>query len=217
MDLSFNSHPPLRDSPPPAAAPAANGTHAPWDDSLYDHRRVLLMSAVQHAMLTVPSAVPNHASVGANIDRILATARAAPHPPLIVHVRNIGDPGDADEKGTPGWELVHTPLPHEPVLDKTKNNAFAGTRLHEWICPEAEIVVVGMQSDFCISATCKAALDRGNTVILIRGAHATSDRLEVNTPITPAAQIEKQVEQEMEDLGVVLLDMSDLDDLFTDR
>ena len=61
------------------------------------------------------------------------------------------------------------------------------------------------------------ALACGNTVILIRGAHATSDRLEVNTPITPAAQIEKQVENEMEDLGVVLLDMSDLDDLFTDR
>ena len=76
---------------------------------------------------------------------------------------------------------------------------------------------MGMQSDFCISATCKAALERGNSVILIKGAHATNDRLEVNTPITPAATIEKQVEMELEDKGVILLEMSDLDDLFTDR
>ena len=206
-------------------SPATNGhasaspapVTAPWDDSLYDHRRVLLMSAVQHAMLTLPSAVPNHASVGDNIDKILRTARAAHHPPLIIHVRNAGDPGDSDEKGTPGWHLVYEPLPHEPVIDKTKNNAFAGTNLHEWICPEAEIVIVGMQSDFCIAATCKAALQRGNSVILIKGAHATNDRLEVNTPITPASTIEKQVEMDMEDKGVILLEMSDLDDLFTDR
>lgn len=194
-----------------------NGDAHPWNDSLYDHRRVLLLSAVQHAMLTMPSAVPNHDRVGKNIAKILNTARGSPHPPLIIHVRNSGDPGDSDEKGTPGWHLVHEPLPHEPVIDKTKNNAFAGTNLHQWICPEAEIVIVGMQSNFCISETCKAALERGNSVILIKGAHATDDRLEVNIPITPAAAIEKQVEMEMEDAGVILLDMADLDDLFTDR
>ena len=175
------------------------------------------MSAVQHAMLTLPSAVPNHESVGHNIAKVLHTARSCAHPPLIIHVRNRGDPGDSDAQGTPGWHLVHAPLPHEPVIDKAKNNAFAGTNLHEWVCPEAEIVVVGMQSDFCVSATCSAALQRGNSVILIRGAHATNDRLEVNTPITPAAAIEKQIEMELEDKGVILLEMSDLDDLFTDR
>lgn len=196
---------------------ATNGQPSPWHDTLYDHRRVLLVSAVQHAMLTLPSAVPNHEPVGRNIAKVLHTARAAAHPPLIIHVRNRGDPGDSDEQGTPGWHLVHAPLPHEPVIDKAKNNAFAGTNLHEWICPEAEIIVVGMQSDFCVSATCSAALQRGNSVILIRGAHATSDRLEVHTPITPAAAIEKQVEMELEEKGVILLEMLDLDDLFRDR
>ena len=64
-----------------------------------------------------------------------------------------------------------------------------------------------------------AALQRGNEVLLIRGAHATYDRLEVwnNGTITPASKVEKEIEQELEDAGVVMLDMSDLNDLFADR
>ena len=76
-----------------------------------------------------------------------------------------------------------------------------------------------MQSDFCVRATCTAALARGNEVLLIRGAHATYDRLEVwnGGTITPASKVEKEIEGELEDAGVIMLDMSDLNDLFADR
>lgn len=204
-------------SPPP---PALLGED-PWADyEPWLHRRVLLVIAVQHAMLAKPTqGVPSAASVGPNIARILDAARTAQHPPLIIHVRNTGDVGDADEPDTPGWHLVHEPLPHEPVVDKLKNNAFANTRLGTYISPEAEIVVVGMQSDFCVKATCNAALQRGNEVLLIRGAHATYDRLEVwnGGTITPASKVEKEIETELEEAGVIMLDMSDLNDLFADR
>lgn len=193
----------------------------PWAEyEPSQHRRVLLLIAVQHAMLAKPpQGVPSSATVGPNIARILEAARKATHPPLIIHVRNTGDVGEADEPGTEGWHLVHDPLPHEPVVDKLKNNAFANTRLGEYICPEAEIVVVGMQSDFCVRATCTAALTRGNEVLLIKGAHATYDRLEVwnNGTITPAAKVEKEIETELEESGAILLDMTDLNDLFADR
>lgn len=193
----------------------------PWAEyEPWQHRRVLLLIAVQHAMLaTPPQGVPSSGTVGPNIARILESARSAIHPPLIVHVRNTGDVGDRDEPGTEGWHLVHEPLPHEPVVDKLKNNAFANTRLGTYICPEAEIVVVGMQSDFCVRATCAAALQRGNEVLLIRGAHATYDRLEVwnGGTITPASKVEKEIEGELEDQGVIMLDMSDVNDLFADR
>ncbi|KIP11033.1 hypothetical protein PHLGIDRAFT_173314 [Phlebiopsis gigantea 11061_1 CR5-6] len=204
-------------SPPP---PALLGED-PWAEyEPWQHRRVLLLIAVQHAMLAKPpQGVPAGPTVGPNIARILDEARKALHPPLIIHVRNTGDQGDPDEPNMPGWHLVHEPLAHEPVVDKPKNNAFANTRLGTYICPEAEIVVVGMQSDFCVRATCNAALQRGNEVLLIRGAHATYDRLDVwnNGTITPASKVEKEIEQEMEDAGVILLDMSDLPDLFADR
>ena len=142
--------------------------------------RVLLLLDVQEGMFTGKKAVSAAIPVKNNIAAILNHARFnAKPPPLIIHVRNDGGPGEPDELGTPGWQLVQKPLPGEKTIDKSKNNAFAGTKLEELIPMDAEIVVVGLQSDFCVRATCFAALTRGNTVLLIRGSHTTVDRLEV--------------------------------------
>ncbi|KAI0311321.1 Isochorismatase hydrolase [Amylostereum chailletii] len=190
-------------------------------DALADHksRRVLLIIDAQAGMLAAPpKGVPNSAAVDANIAHVLAAARDAAHPPLIVHVRNCGEPGEPDEKGTAGWELVHAPRPMEPVLDKLKNNAFAGTTLGALVAPEDMLVVVGCQSDFCIRATCSAALGRGNDVVLIRGAHATYDRVEVlaGGGITEAKLVEREIEAELSEAGVILLDVEEVEDLFND-
>ena len=142
--------------------------------------RVLLLLDVQEGMFTGKKAVPAATQVKSNISTILNHARfKAKPPPLIVHVRNDGGSGEPDELGTPGWQLIHKPLPGEYVIDKSKNNAFAGTKLSNLIPEDGEIVVVGLQSDFCVRATCSAALSRGNAVLLIRGSHTTFDRLEV--------------------------------------
>ncbi|KAJ7016160.1 Isochorismatase-like protein [Mycena alexandri] len=183
-------------------------------------RRVLLCLDVQVGVLSDPPlGVPSSHALRENIALVLARARAAQHPPLIIHVRNTGDFGELDEPHTPGWQLAHTPLPHEPVIDKRKNNAFAGTKLGELISPDAEVVIVGLQSDFSVRATCSAALGRGNEVLMIRGAHGTYDRLEVlyGGGVTGAAQIEAEIEGELEEAGVNLLDMNDLGAIFDDR
>ncbi|KAJ7632041.1 Isochorismatase-like protein [Mycena rosella] len=183
-------------------------------------RRVLLFLDVQVGVLSDPPlGIPSASALRRNIGLVLAKARAAQDPPLIVHVRNTGDFGDVDEPHTPGWQLAHAPLPHEPVVDKRKNNAFAGTKLGELIAPEAEIVIVGLQSDFSVRATCSAALGRGNEVLMIRGAHGTYDRLEVlyGGGVTSAAQIEAEIEGELEEAGVNLMDMKDLAGIFDDR
>ncbi|KAJ7727604.1 Isochorismatase-like protein [Mycena metata] len=183
-------------------------------------RRVLLFLDVQAGVLSDPPlGVPSAPLLRTNIALILARARAATPPPLIIHVRNTGDFGELDEPGSRGWQLVHAPLAHEPVVDKRKNNAFAGTKLGELIAPDAEVVIVGLQSDFSVRATCSAALGRGNEVLMIRGAHGTYDRLEVlyGGGVTAAAQIEAEIEGELEEAGVNLLDMNDLGAIFDDR
>ncbi|KIK60142.1 hypothetical protein GYMLUDRAFT_168163 [Collybiopsis luxurians FD-317 M1] len=184
-------------------------------------KRVLLLLDVQVCNLSdPPRGVPSAPTLRGNIETVLNAARGAKPPPVIVHVRNAGDVGDPDEVGSSGWELMFEPvLGAGYVVDKVKNNAFSGTRLGELVPVDAEVVVVGVGSDFGIRATCSVALDRGNAVILIRGAHGTYDRLEVlyGGGVTPAVKVEEEVEDELEEAGVAVLDMKDVYGIFTDR
>lgn len=184
-------------------------------------RRVLLLLDIQQLMLLDPldGGVPASKRVKENISRILTHARLAHPRPLIVHVRNCGDPGDLDEPKAPGWELIFEANRLELVVDKRKNNAFAGTSLGDIIPTDAEIVVAGFLTDHTIRATCTDALKRGNEVLLIRSSHATHDRIEVlhGGGITPANRIEAEVEVELEEAGVHILDMKDVPGLFTNR
>lgn len=200
-------------TPPPANIP---DTHVPSAA----HHRVLLLLDIQVAMLSDPPiGVPASARVRTHLAQILDYARAAHPPPLIVHVRNSGDAGDADEPHTAGWELIFHPREDEVVLDKRKNNAFAGTELGSLVQSDAEIVVAGFQTDYSIRATCSYALGRGNEVLLIRGAHATYDRIEVlhGGGVTLAARIEAEIEAELEEAGVHLLEMKDVPGIFINR
>lgn len=204
-----------------AGMPTSSGPTTPQLVHNHKHKHILLMLDMQRFMLEdEPVGVPAAKTVYPKLKEVLEFARSAePNPPLIIHVRNTGDPGEPDEPGTPGWQLIFDPLPGEIVVDKRKNNAFAGTSLGSWVPTDAEIVVVGFQTDFSVRATCSAALDRGNEVILIREAHATFNRIEVlnGGGVTKAAAIEAEVQEELGEAGVHVLGMEDLSGIFLDR
>jgi nicotinamidase-related amidase len=159
---------------------------------------VLLLIDVQRNMLEPPEPVPAAAEVGPVIGSLLDRARAAGAG--VVHVRNCGGPDDPDLAGTPGWELVHDVREGEPVLDKTTCDTFASTELAAVLPPGTDLVVAGMQSDFCVRETSLAAVQRGYGVTLVRGAHATYDGSE------PAAAASAAVEQELGSHGVAVVD-----------
>ncbi len=163
---------------------------------------VLLLVDVQADMLLPPEPVPDAAAVGPAIERALASARAAGAP--VVHIRNTGGPGDPDEPGTPGFELVYRPRAGEPVLDKTTGDAFASTDLAAHLPAGARVVLVGMQSEFCVRDTALGALRAGHRVALVRGAHATYPGGE------PASVLAEGVERELADSGVELVEPADL-------
>ncbi|KAJ7452946.1 Isochorismatase-like protein [Mycena latifolia] len=182
--------------------------------------RVLLVVNVQAGLIAPPRGIPAAAAVRDNVAQVLDYARRAlPAPPRIIHIRNSGDPGDPDEPGTPTWELLHPPHPGEVVLDKRKSNAFSGTTLSELVAPDAEIIVVGLLSEYSIKSTCRAALLRGNTVLLIRGAHGTYDHVELvdGGSLKPAEKISAMVEEELDKAGAIILDMKYLPSLFEER
>jgi nicotinamidase-related amidase len=163
---------------------------------------VLLMIDTQRNMLLPPSPVPSADSVGKVIAQVLARARAAGA--QVIHIRNTGGPGDPDESGTDGWELAYPVAEGEHVVDKPECDAFVGTDLAAFVPPGMPIVVVGMQSEYCVRSTTLGALSRNHPVTVVHGAHATypADR--------PAPEISADVEAELSKAGATVADLAGL-------
>lgn len=163
---------------------------------------VLLMIDVQRNMLEPPLPVPAAGPVGAAIRDVLDRARNAGA--QVVHVRNNGSDDDPDAPGSEGWELIHEVRHGEPVVDKWVPDSFDGTGLDKLLPAGSPLIVVGMQSEFCVQATCLAALERGHEVTLVRDAHATYD------DDVPAAEASRWVEDELRAAGVMVIGSEDV-------
>jgi nicotinamidase-related amidase len=165
--------------------------------------RTLLLIDVQRNMLLPPEPVPGAAAVADRIAGILERARD--HGATVIHVRNNGGADDPDAPGSTGWELIHDVAGNEAIVDKDVPDSFAGTDLGDLLADDSEIVVVGMQSQYCVRETSLAALQRGLAVVLVRGAHATYDE-----GAQTAAEISAAIEAELVQAGARLVDPGDV-------
>jgi nicotinamidase-related amidase len=163
---------------------------------------VLLVVDAQRNMLLPPESVPDATVVGPAIEAVLTRARAAGA--RVVHIRNNGGTGDPDEPGTPGWELVYDVADGEHVVDKPQCDSFVETNLADLVPAGAPVVVVGMQSEYCVRETALGALHRGHPVTVVSGAHSTYPDGE------PSADISRRVEAELAEAGVTVAGPADL-------
>lgn len=112
-----------------------------------------------------------------NIEKLLETARQ--HRVEVIYVRHDGGIGDELEPRTAGWKIDPsvTPAPAEKIFDKEFNSAFKDTGLQEYLSEKniGTIVLVGMQTEYCIDATCKVAFEYGFSVLIPEGATTTYD------------------------------------------
>ena len=108
---------------------------------------------------------------------LLARARALGAP--VVHVRHRGKSGGAFDPEAPRGQIHASvaPLEGESIVDKGLPNAFAGTTLAETLATigERPLVVAGFMTHMCVSATVRAALDRGLSSTVAMDATATRD------------------------------------------
>jgi len=97
----------------------------------------------------------------------------------VVHVRHRGRPGGAFDPDAPRGQIHASvaPLAGETVIDKGLPNAFAGTGLAEALeaIGPRPLIVVGFMTHMCVSATVRAALDRGLSSTVAMDATATRD------------------------------------------
>lgn len=97
----------------------------------------------------------------------------------VIFVRHDDGAGHALTKGTDGFEIYEGFRPNsgERVFDKTVNSAFKETGLLEYLRDKKEhtVMVVGLQTDYCMDATIKCGFEHGFNMIVPANTNSTFD------------------------------------------
>ncbi|AOY96764.1 cysteine hydrolase [Cupriavidus sp. USMAA2-4] len=150
-------------------------------------RRALLILDMQCGLFDGPEPPYEGERVLARINRLAARARAAGAP--VLAARHTGPAGSPIAPGSPAWQLLprlDVDAAHDIVFDKTRPSGFVGTGLEARLAQAGigELVIVGMKTQYCVDANCRAAADLGLRPVLVADAHTCMD-----TPDLPAAAI----------------------------
>jgi nicotinamidase-related amidase len=146
----------------------------------------LVIIDVQQGMFMLSRPLYEGDQVVGRIASLLNSAREQKVP--VFHVRHNGGSGHILERGTAGWELHRAVMPKEgePIIDKWHSSAFRDTILDDTLKRSGvdKVVIVGMQTEYCVDSACRAAVALGYQVVLVSDAHTTFD-----TSVLSAAQI----------------------------
>jgi len=111
----------------------------------------------------------------ANASLLIAAARDAGSPTVFVQHCDVA--GAPFEEGTPHWELHEQLVPNvgETIIKKYASSAFENTLLGETLerLKINDVILCGLQSEFCVRNTGNAAIDRGYNVRLAQDGHGT--------------------------------------------
>lgn len=109
-----------------------------------------------------------------NVKRLIYAAREGGRE--VIYVRHEDE---EMARGTEGFEIYDefAPVKDERIFDKRANSAFKDTGLSEYLREkgEREIMVVGLQTDYCIDATVKCGFEHGFKIIVPEYANSTFD------------------------------------------
>lgn len=97
----------------------------------------------------------------------------------VIYIRHDDGEGCELTKGTEGYEIYEEfkPRNDEKIFDKMFNSGFKETGLLEYLKEKCEkdIVVSGLQTDYCIDATIKCGFEHGFNIIVPAYANTTID------------------------------------------
>lgn len=136
---------------------------------------VLLVVDVQTAM--VEDHPYNETSVLSNIAALISLCREKGVE--VIYVRHDGGPGDVLERNSAGWQIWKAiePSATEKIFEKSFNSAFRGTGLAAYLDGKniKRIILVGLQTEYCIDTTCKVAFEYGYEVMIPEETTSTYD------------------------------------------
>jgi nicotinamidase-related amidase len=95
----------------------------------------------------------------------------------VAFIRHDGAKGDALAPGAPGWPVwpALEQAQDEPTFAKCVGDAFSNPMFADWVHGQGagEVILLGAQTDACVAATVKGALEAGLQVTVVADAHST--------------------------------------------
>jgi nicotinamidase-related amidase len=139
----------------------------------------LIVIDVQKGLAEPSLGERNNPGAEANMARLLAAWRQRHWP--VIHVRHCSLEADSPLRPElPGnaYKDEVAPLAGEKEFTKTVNSAFIGTGLEQYLRDNGilKLVIVGLTTDHCVSASTRMASDLGFDVILVTDATAAFER-----------------------------------------
>jgi len=138
--------------------------------------KALCIIDVQNAMIQGNNPVYRSNEVLHNIKELIDKARKQLVP--IIYVQH-NEEGSEFQKGLDSWEIVDMIKPNkdDPIVHKTYSDSFKDTNLKEILDQYNinELIVVGMQTDYCVNATSLRANELDYDVTIVSDAHSTFD------------------------------------------
>ncbi|NFA60194.1 cysteine hydrolase [Clostridium sporogenes] len=97
----------------------------------------------------------------------------------IIYIQHNGELGSELEPHTDGWKIYKDIIPNgnEKIISKRYNSAFKSTNLKEYLDNKNinQLIITGMQTEYCIDSTCKVAFEYGFKVIIPEKTNTTFD------------------------------------------
>ena len=112
-----------------------------------------------------------------NVKRLLNEARKSNTE--VIYVRHDDGEGTPLSRGNDGFEICDfiKPKLNEMIFDKNVNSPFRDSGLSEYLISKKieRIIVIGLQTEYCIDATVKCAFERGFEVVVPEYSNSTFD------------------------------------------
>ncbi|MRV75931.1 isochorismatase family protein [Duganella sp. FT92W] len=139
-------------------------------------KTALLIIDVQQALCHGEYAAWDSSRILANINAVAARARVAGAPVFLIQ---HDEPGGPLAAGSAGWQLADglDTAASDLRLRKQASDSFHNTDLHAQLQQRGidNLVICGLQSDFCVDTTTRRAMALGYPVQLVADGHSTVD------------------------------------------
>ncbi|MCK9861075.1 cysteine hydrolase family protein [Paenibacillus sp. ATY16] len=135
----------------------------------------LMVIDVQNGMFLEEYPIHEEERLLNRINLLLAKARESQIP--VIYVQHNEELGTPLETHSPGWEIhsAVAPAAQDLIIQKYVPDSFHETNLQEELTTRGinKLVLSGLQTDCCIDATSRRAVELGYDVTVVKDAHST--------------------------------------------